>query len=234
MTAALLGPWQRSAPGVAGCCALVAVKRRALGKTRLAPLLSAAERVALVRSMLVNVLQALQGSSGVQQLVLVSPERDAVPEHVAVYPDSGRGLNAALEQAQRALLEHGASELLVLPGDLPRLRVADIDALLSAGRAAGCALAPDRTGFGTNALYWNPGAAGGARFQFQFGAGSLRRHIAEAQGLGVEAALVRRAGLALDIDTPADLQQWRALITRAHEPLPPALPKREPRREARG
>lgn len=234
MTAAALGPWQRGAPGAAGCCALVAVKRRALGKTRLAPLLSATERVALVRSMLVNVLQALQDSPGVQQLLLVSPERDAVPEHVPVYPDSGRGLNAALEQAQRALFAHGARELLVLPGDLPRLRAADIEALLSAGRAAGCALAPDRTGSGTNALYWNPEAALGARFQFQFGAGSLRRHIAEAQRLGIEAALVRRPGLALDIDTPADLRQWQGFIPHAHEPLPAALPECELRGEARG
>jgi 2-phospho-L-lactate/phosphoenolpyruvate guanylyltransferase len=218
MTAAVPGPCQRTVPGVAGCCALVAVKRRALGKTRLAPQLHASERLALVRSMLANVLEALQGSRGVQRLLLVSPERDAVPEHVAVYPDSGRGLNAALEQAQSLILASGASELLVLPGDLPRLRAADIDALLAAGRACGCALAPDRTGFGTNALYWNAGATGGARFHFQFGAGSLRRHLAEAQRLGLEAALVQREGLELDIDTPADLRQWRSLMTRAREP----------------
>lgn len=234
MTAAVLGSWQHTAPGAAGCCALVAVKRRALGKTRLASQLGATERLALVRSMLANVLEALQGSPGVQRLMLVSPERDLVPEHVPLYPDSGRGLNAALEQAQSVILANGASELLVLPGDLPGLRAADIDALITAGRASGCALAPDRTGFGTNALYWSAEATGGARFHFQFGAGSLRRHIAEAQRLGVEAALVRRSALALDIDTPADLEQWRVLIRRAHEPLPAALPQREPRREARG
>jgi 2-phospho-L-lactate guanylyltransferase len=183
-----------------GCCALVAIKRRADGKGRLAGVLPAAERVALVRAMLRHVLEALAGAQSVRQIVVVSPERDAVPAHIPVLADRGVGLNAALAEARAALLEFGARAILVLPADLPRVTSAEIDRFVRAGRR-GFALAADASGTGTNALYLR-GATG---FDFHFGADSRRQHLIEAQRRGFAPCVHRSTGLGMDVDAPADL-----------------------------
>ena len=69
------------------------------------------------------------------------------------------------------------------------------------------AIAPDRLGTGTNGLAVRPlGIIG-----FQFGSGSFAAHLAEAEAAGVQPAVVRRPGLAFDLDTPEDLARWLEL-----------------------
>jgi 2-phospho-L-lactate guanylyltransferase len=180
------------------CWALVPLKRRAACKQRLAGALSPAERLQLVRLMLARVIDAVRQSSCIDALALVSEERDTVPAEIPVLHDAGAGLNGALDAARLQLLQRGAEELVVLP--------ADIDALVEAGRGAGCALAPDRAGLGTNAL-WLPARV---PFRFQFGPDSRVRHLEEARRLGLQPALVALPGLAFDVDGPDDLQELQA------------------------
>lgn len=186
-----------------GCCALIAVKQRVQCKSRLSPQLSITSRVELVRSMLTQVISAARGAQTVRQVFVVSPERDTVPDDIPVLADSGRGLNAALTQAHRALLELGVRELLVLHADLPQVGSAEIDQLVRAGRAAGFAIAPDTADSGSNALC----LATGQVFQFQFGDDSKRRHLEEAHRLGLRANIIRLPGLQFDVDTAADLRR---------------------------
>jgi 2-phospho-L-lactate/phosphoenolpyruvate guanylyltransferase len=194
--------WRRGIP--AGCCALIAVKARAACKTRLQQQLVPGERIALVRRMLAAVISAAHSAQSVAQVIVLSPERDTVPEDVPVLADSGHGLNAALMQAQRALLAMGCRELLILPADLPNATAAELDRLVRAGRRGGFAIAPDLAQSGTNALC----LATMQEFQFRFGAGSRQLHLHEARRLGLKARTVNAAGLAFDIDTPADLLRW--------------------------
>jgi 2-phospho-L-lactate guanylyltransferase len=186
-----------------GCCALIAVKRRVLGKSRLAGRLSVPARIELVRTMLARVLAAAAAAHTVRQIIVVSPERDTVDESVPVLADSGAGLNVALAQAQRALLDFGVRELLVLPADLPFVTGAEIDALVRAGRRAGFAIAPDAADTGTNALC----LAIDHPFEFQFGPDSKRAHLACAQRLGLAPQVVHLPGLEFDVDSPSDLQR---------------------------
>ncbi len=163
-------------------------------------MLSADERVALVRAMLRHVLDALASAQTVRQIVVVSPERDEIPAHIPVLADRGEGVNVALSQARAALLEFGARALLVLPADLPRLSAAEIDRFV--GGLAGAASSWLRTcGTGTNALYLR----GTASFDFHFGADSRRQHLIEAQRRGYAPHLHRSPGLCTDVDAPADL-----------------------------
>jgi 2-phospho-L-lactate guanylyltransferase len=195
-------PWRR---GVAtGCCALIAIKARAQCKTRLAQQLGTEQRVALVRRMLAMVIAAAHSAHNVAQVIVLSPERDVVPDEVPVLADSGLGLNQALTQAQRALLALGCRELVVLPADLPNVTGAEIDGLVRAGRRGGFAIAPDLAQRGTNALC----LATSQPFQFRFGAGSRRLHLLEARRLGLKPRTVIAPGLAFDIDTAADLLRW--------------------------
>ena len=196
-----------------GVCALIAIKERLRCKTRLADALAPSGRLQLVRSMLATVLSAAGGAQTVRQIVVVSPERDCVPAEIPVLADTGECLNDALMQAHRVLREFGCREVLVLPADLPQVTAADIDAMVRAGRGGGFAIAPDAAGVGTNALC----LVSEHPFRFQFGLGSRRLHLREAERAGLGAQVVRLPGLEFDVDSPSDLhrldrQQWLARL----------------------
>ena len=199
-----------------GCWALVAVKTRVNCKSRLVGKLSAEARLSLVRLMLERALTALRNCQTVSHITVVTPERDAIPADVHVLPDAGGGLNAALDAARDVLVGMGASELLVLHADLPIVTPADIDLLVTSGRRAGFALAPDCAGTGTNALYVAPPSP----FRFRFGPDSRFRHIEEAMRLGRRAEVLCSNGLELDVDGPADLDRLLALREPCYDALP--------------
>ncbi len=198
------------------CWGLVPIKLRAHCKDRLAGRLTAEMRLSLVRLMLERVLAALKGARTIDRIVVVSPERDTVPPDILVLEDSGRGLNAALDAARRVLVSRGASELVVLPADLPLVTAADVDALVEKGRGSGFALATDAAGVGTNALY----LAAPAAFRFRFGPGSRRRHFEEAMRLGLKPELVEARNLEFDLDMAGDLIRLRACANPAYASLP--------------
>ena len=66
----------------------------------------------------------------------------------------------------------------------------------------GVAIAPDKTGRGTNALALRPPDA----LRFSFGIDSFAKHRAAAGALPF--VVVDRPGLAFDLDTPEDLARW--------------------------
>jgi 2-phospho-L-lactate/phosphoenolpyruvate guanylyltransferase len=197
-----------------GACALIAIKERLHCKTRLAEALAPPARVQLVRSMLAAVLSAAGGARTVRHIIVVSPERDSVPAEIPVLADSGECLNSALTQAHRVLREFGCREVVILPADLPTITAAEIDALVRAGRRGGFAIAPDAAGIGTNALC----LVSTQPFRFQFGLGSQRLHLEEAERTGLSPKVVRLPGLEFDVDSPADLdrlggqQRWLARL----------------------
>lgn len=198
-------------------CALVAVKSREHCKSRLAGALTAQSRLALVRSMLANVLTAVERARCVQRVFVISPERDVVPAATEVIADHGTSLNAALAQARAQLLALGYAEALVLPADLPHLTALEVESFVEAGRDSGFALASDIARQGTNALYLPTRPP----FTFRFGIDSRRLHLQEAARLGMTPQLVDLPGLAFDVDEPADLE---TLGARADEALHGSAP----------
>ena len=117
----------------------------------------------------------------------------------------GMGLNEGLDQARDAAIGDGVETLVVLHGDLPELDVPDIQALVAAvPRDGGVAIAPDRRGTGTNGLALRPPNA----IPFRFGTDSLAAHREAAKAAGMPLSIVRRPGLAFDLDTPDDLGEW--------------------------
>lgn len=188
--------------------ALIPVKARGRGKTRLAPALPPHERDRLVEAMLSRVIEAAAGA--VDRTILLGPPRGALP----FIFDDGDGLNAALENAL-AILSRGAppDRLIVVAGDLPRLDAQDLRQL-AALPACTLGIATDRHGTGTNALSLPlPKAAG---FRFQYGAGSAGLHRAAAETLGLNAVTITTSGLAKDIDEPADLADAEHLFALAN------------------
>jgi len=175
--------------------ALVPLKPPASRKGRLASRLSSDERQRLSRYMFERTIATLRDVPAIGTVHLLSADRPA-GWTAAWYRDEGRGLNRELEAARAAL---GPVPLLVIHADLPLVARTDIEALLERAEERGCALAPDRHGEGTNAVALTPGFD----FQFAFGPGSYKLHHAQAP----DAARVERDGLALDCDTPDDLDR---------------------------
>ncbi len=184
------------------CWAVIPVKHPRHAKSRLAEVLGAVERAALAGAMLRHVVDAAQAADHVQQIALIGASRLGMAEEIPLLPDAGAGLNPALQSALRQVASEGASRLIVLFADLPRLATQDVQ-LLAAAPPGTIAIAPDRHGTGTNALSLPLPAA--KAFTFAFGPDSFALHHAEAERLGLPVEAIHSQGLARDVDLPDDL-----------------------------
>lgn len=175
---------------------LIPVRGFATGKSRLAGALDDAARARLIRSM-ADAAMAAAAAFDVH-VVTADPEVAvwARAHGARVAPDAGRGLNPVLEEARSVTSASGADPVLVLFADLPEVTTDDVDAMLD-GRAQGVAIAPDEAGTGTNALCVSRLSS----LRFCFGPGSFAAHLAQAP----DAWVVRRPGLARDLDEPSSL-----------------------------
>lgn len=184
---------------------IIPVKPLAEGKSRLADVLDADGRLALNRGFLDHALTLADGFPGLGRTAVVSRDPEVLAASVeqgalAIAETGDGGLNDALDQALAAVDPDAQYDILVLPTDLPRANPQD----LRAACVPPLALAPDARGAGTNALFM----AAGIRIPFGFGPGSLAQHTNEARRIGIEPVMVRRPGLADDIDTPEDYRAW--------------------------
>jgi 2-phospho-L-lactate guanylyltransferase len=183
------------------------VKDLANAKQRLAAVLGANERRALFRAMLEDVLSALAATEGLAGILMVTRDREAQAlaarygARVLVEGDN-RGHTAASTLGARTLATEGAVGMLQLPADIPLVTPDDIAVLLGAhGAAPAATLAPSRDRRGSNAVACSPPDL----LPLRFGDDSFFPHLECARKLGIEPRIVERPGLALDIDTPADL-----------------------------
>jgi 2-phospho-L-lactate/phosphoenolpyruvate guanylyltransferase len=181
---------------------LVPLKDLTRGKSRLAGALAEPERIALIRAMLAHVIDAAASQPGMARLSVLTIDRELVPAQAEHLPDSGEELNAALARAALARRAAGADVLLILAADLPFVTPEEIGALLEASRAGGVVVAPDWKHTGTNALALPLGHG----LAMRFGPGSLAAHEAEARAAGFVFTVVRRPGLAFDVDEPQQLE----------------------------
>lgn len=196
---------------------LLPLKEFAAAKQRLAGVLSAPERAQLFEAMVDDVLNVLTAQPAVERVVICSRDRAAVwlaryyeveflhEDQLPAALDSAAGaLNAVVNAAARRCYAQGATDLLVVHGDLPLLNDAELSHFIERHRAhAGPAvtIAPDRRHSGTNLLAWR----GLPEFTTCYGTDSLQQHCAQARALGVAPTLCDLAGARCDIDEPEDL-----------------------------
>ncbi len=182
---------------------LVPVKSFAEAKVRLTPALSPDQRADLARRMGDIVLAAATPLP--VAVVCDDPGVAAWAEGrgARVVWTPSRGLNPAVADGVATLAEAGFERVIVAHADLPL--AIGFAHLLDADPEV--VLVPDRRRDGTNVLVV-PSEAG---FEFRYGAGSFGRHRAEAQRLGLGAAVVDDERLAWDLDNPPDLDLPRSL-----------------------
>jgi 2-phospho-L-lactate guanylyltransferase len=188
--------------------AVIPVKPFQQAKSRLAGVLSDVERVELSRTMLSQTLAVLREIKAITTVVVVSADHQVLELATAagaaplVEPDPPN-LNRALRLAGETARAAGASAFLVVPADLPGLSSADLRTMIElAGRAPCLVIAPDRHGLGTNALLLLPPGL----IEFEFGAESYPRHVAQGRSAGARVEICNQPGLALDLDSPEDLE----------------------------
>lgn len=199
--------------------AILPVKRFSRAKTRLAETVGPPGRAALMRAMLADVLRAISEASEVERTIVVTGESRAqkvaldiarrvrMPIEVLQEPDDPGHSEAATRGIIRAL-SLGAECAALLAGDCPLLDPGELDGALGRTGPGTVAVIPDRHGTGTNGLLMAPADAIGPAF----GAGSRERHLDRATRAGYVARAEPLSSLALDLDTPADLEALRARV----------------------
>lgn len=189
---------------------IIAVKRLAAAKTRLAPVFSAPTRENVVLAMLMDTLTAAARVPALRSITVITPDEAAA----AAVTDIGATvladptpegdpdpLNSAINAAERAVAESSAN-IVVLQGDLPALQTQELAEAIAAARHHRRSFVADRLGTGTAVL-----CAFGAKLDPQFGADSSARH----RRSGAIELTGAWPGLRCDVDTPADLAAARRL-----------------------
>jgi 2-phospho-L-lactate guanylyltransferase len=189
--------------------AVIPVKSFALGKSRLAGILGTEQRTALNRRLFGRMLDTALGLFKPDRIAVVTGDRFLLAlvrgQGLHGLDDTGGGLNEALGLACRFALARRARAIAVLPSDLPFVGRADLEALTAAlDQSAGCVIAPDAQEQGTNALALAPPDPD----FFRFGAQSFQAHLESAKARKLRVHVLRRPGLARDLDTPDDYRQF--------------------------
>lgn len=207
--------------------AIIPVKRFGQAKQRLLETLDRPQRAALVKAMLTDVLRATTAAEDIERVIVVTAEGRAerialaharrVTTPIEVFQeqdDRGHPEAATLGIVRAKAL--GAGCVALLPGDCPLLDAAELDAALERMGPGRVAVVPDRHGTGTNALLMSPPDAIGPGF----GPESRERHTDRAEQAGYEVAVEPLASLALDVDTPDDLEALVDLLEADPERAP--------------
>jgi 2-phospho-L-lactate guanylyltransferase len=104
----------------------------------------------------------------------------------------------------RALAGEGRA-MLTLPGDIPRVTAAEVNAVVAARLPEpSFTIVPAHDEMGSNAVLCAPPYA----VPLRFGDNSYFPHLDAARRAGIEPTVVRQPGIALDIDHPADLRMF--------------------------
>ncbi len=187
-------------------------------KQRLAGLLRPHERSALARATLTDTLTACVQAEGLAGIGVVTCDRE-VAELVeslraeVLWEDQARGQSAAVARGGRECLRRGISSMLTMPGDIPLLTAADVEALASAAQSmAPVVLVPNREDTGTNALVLSPPDC----LPVAFGDDSFRRHLRLCAERDLAVDVRRLPRVALDVDTPEDLAVFVAQRVPGH------------------
>ncbi len=177
------------------------------GKSRLGEVLDAEERHDLVLRLADATIRSAVATPGIEETIVITPDDTvrglALAAGARPIRQRSRGLNAGLREARAEAIAGGATAMLILPIDLPRVTPAALTAIIATlrddpGPLVG--IVPDQQRRGTNALLLAPPDV----IDVHFGGDSRAAHVAAAAAAG--ARIVELDGpLRQDLDTADDL-----------------------------
>jgi 2-phospho-L-lactate guanylyltransferase len=197
--------------------AIVPIKELDGAKQRLAPLLSPAQRRALIEVMMDEVLQALAGVRGLGGVMVVTldPHATALAARLGarVVTNGARdGHTGSVSAGLKLLAQEGRGGMMTLPADIPAATAAEIEAVLEAHKPGpSFTISPAHDDLGSNTVICSPPDS----VPLRFGENSYFPHLDAARRSGIEPVIVRQPGIAMDIDHPADLASFLRLAQSA-------------------
>ena len=199
---------------------LIAAKQLALAKTRLTPVLpTVSERSALAEAMFRDVLSAALSARTPEHVAVVTcdPVLMMLARNtgaIVINEEYPRGLNVAVRLATTKLAAASITCICTLLSDIPLVTGDDIDAAFAAmpDEQRAVALVPSRDFSGTNIIVRKPPDV----IATQFGRFSLIRHLDDCRQQGIACQIVRLERPALDLDLPADLQEFERRHSLTH------------------
>jgi 2-phospho-L-lactate guanylyltransferase len=193
--------------------ALIPVKGFSNAKQRLSPLLDAADRELFAEVMFRDVLKQVLKSRGLVETYVVTGD-NKVAEIAAslgaqlIREKAERGETDAVDFARGELKQLGREAVLIIPGDMPLVRSADIEEVLAQVPEAAsfpfALLVPSHDRMGTNALLLAPPDV----IKLRFGYDSFTYHMSQVSAQGLPLRFIENERLALDIDEPKDLERF--------------------------
>jgi 2-phospho-L-lactate/phosphoenolpyruvate guanylyltransferase len=190
--------------------AIVPVKRFENGKSRLAKVLSSAERIKLCELLLYDTLNTLKKTSMISEVILVSS--DVRAEKIAkgydvkfLKENTDSGVNAAVAFADDYCSDARATATIVIPQDLPLLLPEDIDSICESAREYEKCLVicPSHRYDGSNALLRKPSML----LQPHYDNNSYQMHLKLAREIGANIRVVLSERIMIDLDTVEDIQK---------------------------
>lgn len=193
--------------------AIIPVKHLDEAKSSLARVLDQKNRRSLVLAMLADMLRAIGEAPSVTKTAVVSPDDEVLDfaraNRAEGVKDPGLELNEAFKLAISSAVAYGAKAVLLLPGDLPLIRGADIENIATMATAERDVVISPSKANGTNALFLRPPNV----MDLKFGGESFPRHLAEAVHAGVKPRIYRSTTVSFDVDEPEDLLKLKKLGT---------------------
>ena len=193
--------------------ALIPVKGFSNAKQRLSPLLDAADRELFAEVMFRDVLKQVLKARGLVETYVVTGD-NKVAEIAAslgaqlIREKAEKGETDAVDFARGELKQLGREAVLIIPGDMPLVRSADIEEVLAQvpeGASFPFALlVPSHDRMGTNALLLAPPDI----IKLRFGYDSFTYHMSQVSAQGLPLRFIENERLALDIDEPKDLERF--------------------------
>jgi 2-phospho-L-lactate guanylyltransferase len=193
--------------------ALIPVKGFRNAKQRLSPLLDAAHRELLAEVMFRDVLKQVLKVRGLVETYVVTGDSKVAEIATSlgaqlIREEVEKGETDAVDFARSELKQLNREAVLIIPGDMPLVRSADIEEVLAqVPEGAGspfALLVPSHDRLGTNALLLAPPEI----IRLRFGYDSFTYHMSQISAQGLPLRFIENERLALDIDEPKDLERF--------------------------
>ena len=187
--------------------AIVPAKQFERSKSRLASLLTVAERVKLSELLLYDTLSTLRKASRISKIVVVSSDKCAkeIATRMGVLflqQQTDEGVNSAITLADDYCLLTGTDASIVLPQDLPLLLPQDVDEICQLAKTSEkcMIICPSLRYDGSNALLRKPPIL----FSTKYDNDSYNMHRKEALRVGAHVRVILLERIMKDVDTADD------------------------------
>lgn len=193
--------------------AIIPIKELDGAKQRLAPLLTPAQRRALIEVMMGEVLEAVTGAKRLAGILVVTldPQATALGRRLGarIVTDGAReGHTGSVTAGLRLLAREGRGGMMTVPADIPAATADEFDAVLAAHQPGpSFTISPAHDDLGSNAVICSPPDS----VPLRFGDNSYFPHLDAARRAGIEPTILRQPGIAMDIDHPVDLAAFLRL-----------------------